>query len=102
MCQLLSIQPVHRNAELRIRLGEPDRCGRGLGTEAVRLLVAFAFADLNLERVYLYVQERNQRAIRCYEKAGFRSEGLLRRHAFVDGAYQNIVVMGVNREDMGA
>jgi len=58
-------------AELRIRIGETDARDRGLGTEAVRRLVAFGFGEMGLERIWLQVFKRNARAIRAYEKAGF-------------------------------
>src|SRR4051812_4762948 len=51
-CQLTGIHPVHRSAELRIRLGDESSRGKGYGTEAVMLLLDFAFRDLNLERVW--------------------------------------------------
>jgi RimJ/RimL family protein N-acetyltransferase len=58
-------------AELRIRIGEPAARGRGLGTEAVRQLLAHGFDRLGLRRVWLQVFPHNARAIRAYEKAGF-------------------------------
>jgi len=98
-CQLHSINHVHRSAELQIRIGEPSQRGQGYGTEAVRLLLDFAFKDLNLHRVYLHVFSTNAAAIRLYEKAGFKREGLLRKAAHIDGAYVDIVMMGILRED---
>ncbi len=98
-CQLHSISPVHRSAELQIRLGEAASRGQGLGGEAVRLLVEFGFRDLNLERIYLHVFESNAPALAAYEKVGFRREGLARRAAFVDGAWRDVVLMGLLRED---
>ncbi|MEW6279257.1 MAG: GNAT family protein [Candidatus Eremiobacterota bacterium] len=94
LAQLCGISAVHHNAELRIRLG-PEFLGRGLGTRATRLLLHLAFADLSLERVYLWVQARNERAIRSYLKCGFRVEGTLRRHSFVDGEFRDILAMGI-------
>jgi RimJ/RimL family protein N-acetyltransferase len=58
-------------AELRIRIGEQAARGRGLGTEAVRQLLAHGFDRLGLRRVWLQVFPHNARAIRVYEKAGF-------------------------------
>jgi RimJ/RimL family protein N-acetyltransferase len=98
-CQLTGIHPVHRSAELRIRLGEEAARGKGYGTEAVTLLLDFAFRDLNLERVWLHVFEDNERAARVYRKCGFRDEGLLRRAAYLDGAYKSIRVMGILRDE---
>ena len=98
-CQLHNINHVHRSAELQIRIGEPYQRGQGYGTEAVRLLLDFAFKDLNLHRVYLHVFSSNAAAIRLYEKVGFVREGLLRKAAHIDGAYVDIVVMGILREE---
>ncbi len=87
-----------------------DRCGRvtnlqpeelaafrskGHGTEAVKLLCRFGFADLNLHRIYLHVFETNSRAIRAYEKSGFVREGSLREAAFIDGKWLDVAVMGL-------
>lgn len=98
-CQLRHIDPVHRNAELQIRIGEVDERGRGNGTEAVRQLLRFGFRDLNLRRVYLNVFANNATAIRTYEKAGFQREGLLREAAHIDGRYVDVVVMGILRPE---
>jgi len=97
-CQLLNINWRHRSAELQIRIGNTMCRGRGLGTEAVRLLCEFGFADLNLHRIYLHVFETNARAIAAYEKAGFAREGLLRQAAHIEGRWVDIVPMGLIRE----
>lgn len=98
-CQLHSINSVHRSAELQIRIGEVEERGHGFGTQTVQLLLDFAFKDLNLRRVYLHVFANNIPAIRIYEKNGFKSEGLLRQAAYVDGAYMDVMVMGILRDE---
>lgn len=98
-CQLHSINFVNRTAELQIRLGSPDDRGKGYGTEAVRLLLQFAFTDLNLNRIHLRVFAGNTRAIGVYEKCGFLREGILRQGAYVDGRYVDVVVMGILRDE---
>lgn len=101
-CQLHNIHPVHRTAELQIRIGNAEVRGRGLGTEAIRLLLSFAFKDLNLHRVYLHVFASNTAAIRAYQRAEFRNEGLLRQHAHIDGSYVDVLIMGILREEFHA
>jgi RimJ/RimL family protein N-acetyltransferase len=101
-CQLLRIDRVHRTAELQIRIGDVAERGHGYGTEAVAMLVAFAFKDLNLHRVSLHVFATNERAIHAYEKAGFVREGVLRQAVHVDGRYVDLVVMGILREEHDA
>ncbi len=98
-CQLHNINPVHRTAELQIRLGVAKEQGHGYGTEAVRLLLNFAFKDLNLNRVGLHVLVTNEAALRVYEKVGFVQEGVLRKAAHIDGKYVDIAVMGILREE---
>lgn len=98
-CQLHNINMVHRFAELQIRLGNVAERGKGLGTEALRLLLDFAFKDLNLHRVYLHVFGTNAAAIKMYEKVGFVREGVLSQAAYIDGEYLDVCVMGVLREE---
>ena len=84
-----------RSAELAIVLGEEAQRGRGLGGEALGLLLAYAFGTLGLERVELEVATENTRAIRCYERAGFKPEGI-KRHAFmIGGEYTDLAMMAV-------
>lgn len=98
-CQLHSVNWIHRNAELQIRLGNKDNRGKGYGSEAVRLLLNFAFKDLNLYRIFLNVFQTNTNAIHVYEKAGFKKEGLLRKAAHIDGKYVDVILMGILREE---
>jgi RimJ/RimL family protein N-acetyltransferase len=98
-CQLTGIEPVHRCAELRIRIGEPSFRGLGYGSLAVDELLRFGFADLNLNRIYLYVFRDNAPALHVYEKAGFVREGLLREAAHIDGRYVDVVVMAILRAE---
>jgi len=95
MCQLTGINPVGRSADLQIRIGVAGARGKGLGLEAVRLLLAFGFRDLNLHRISLQVFATNARAIKTYEAAGFSHEGTLRDGAFIDGRFVDVAVMGV-------
>ena len=93
--QLLSIHHVHRSAEMRIRIGSNKHLGKGFGTEALSLLLDFAWQDLNLHRVITYVFASNGRAIASYKKAGFLEEGRLREAAYINGSWTDIIVMGV-------
>ena len=72
-----------RNRSLRIGrvLVAPAFQGRGLGEELMRRAVAYAFDELGMHRVELGVFDVNPRAITCYERVGFRSEGA-RRESF--------------------
>ncbi|MFY2060525.1 GNAT family N-acetyltransferase [Achromobacter xylosoxidans] len=91
--QLIDINAIHRSAELTIRIGEEADRGKGVGTEALSLALDFAARDLNLQRIWLRVFESNKRAQRAYEKAGFRVEGVMRRAAWIDGKWENELIM---------
>lgn len=86
-------------AEMGVAIHDKTQWGKGLGTDAVRLVVDYAFDELNLNRVGLTTDEENARAIRCYEKVGFVREGLLRQHRLLDGRFGNTVVMGILRDE---
>jgi RimJ/RimL family protein N-acetyltransferase len=77
-----------------ITIGERDAWGRGLGTEVTELMLGHAFDRLGLHRVGLSVFSYNERAIRAYEKAGFRIEGRLRDAILRDGVYWDEIQMG--------
>ena len=82
-----------------IGVGEREDWGKGYGTDAMRLILRFAFTELNLHRVSLSVYANNPRAIRSYEKAGFSIEGRLRQVVHRDGQRADEVFMGVLREE---
>jgi RimJ/RimL family protein N-acetyltransferase len=94
-CQLHSIHPIHRSAELQIRIGEPDARGRGVGAVATARLLEVGFRELGLHRIYLHVFATNEPARRLYERAGFRVEGVQRDAACVDGAWVDLVLMAI-------
>jgi RimJ/RimL family protein N-acetyltransferase len=98
-CQLLAIDLRNGTAEVQIRIGDPDARGRGLGTEALGLLLRHAFLDLGLHRVGLHVFASNERAIAAYTKSGFVREGVLRQAVLVDGAREDVVLMGILHEE---
>jgi RimJ/RimL family protein N-acetyltransferase len=74
-----------REAEIGVTIGLREYWGRGYGTDLIRTFVTYIFVSLNLDRVYLKTLDWNQRAQRCFEKAGFNRYGMSRRgeHTFV-------------------
>ena len=95
---LHDINHKNRNCMWGIWIGPPNRWGQGFGTEACRLCVTYAFNHLAMEKVSLHVYEGNDRGRRAYEKAGFVSEGLLRRHMWLDGRLRDVEIMSVFRD----
>jgi RimJ/RimL family protein N-acetyltransferase len=88
-----------RNAWVGIAIGEEEYRGKGYGTDAMNLLLKYAFHALNLHRVNLGVFEFNKRAIRSYEKCGFKYEGTERELIFKEDKRWNVHCMGVLRSE---
>lgn len=87
------IDTQDRRASFAIGILDPKYLGRGIGVEAIRLVLRFAFAQLKLHRVS--VRAYNHRAIRAYQKCGFVIEGREREAAWVNAQWHDDVVMGL-------
>ena len=88
-----------RNAWVGIGIGDPEYRGKGYGTESMQLLLGYAFKGLNLHRVNLNVFAYNKRAIRSYEKCGFRYEGTQRESIYKEDQRWDVIDMGILRSD---
>jgi RimJ/RimL family protein N-acetyltransferase len=83
-----------RRAALAIGIEDPACLGKGYGPEAIRLALGYIFST-GLHRISVRVLASNGRAIACYRKCGFQVEGRERETAFVDGRWQDDLIMGV-------
>jgi RimJ/RimL family protein N-acetyltransferase len=88
-----------RDAFVGLGIGETEYWGKGYGTDIMNVLLRFAFTEINLRRLTLTVFEYNPRAIRSYEKVGFRHEGCLRKVINKEGRRWDILYMGILREE---
>jgi RimJ/RimL family protein N-acetyltransferase len=100
--QLDDIQWTHGVGWIAIGIGDPDYRSRGYGYEAMSLLLQFAFNEINLHRVQLTVFAYNTRAIRLYEKLGFRHEGVFREALLRDGQRYDVLLYGLLRHEWSA
>jgi RimJ/RimL family protein N-acetyltransferase len=96
------IDEKNRLGELLITIGEKGYWNKGYGTDTILLLLKLAFQEVNLQKVELRVFEYNERAIKVYEKCGFKREGVRRRALFRDGRYYDQILMGILREEFTA
>jgi RimJ/RimL family protein N-acetyltransferase len=99
---LHQVDLVNRGAMLGISIGDRAWQGRGYGREAIRLVLKYAFEELNLNRVGLAVFADNWRAIRTYQKVGFVQEGCLRQAQYRNGRYQDAYRFGMLRSEWEA
>jgi RimJ/RimL family protein N-acetyltransferase len=87
------------NAWVGIGIGERALWGKGYGTDAMRIILRYAFTELNLNRVSLNVFEVNPRAVASYIKAGFREEGRAPKSLLIAGRRCDLIFMGILRSE---
>ena len=90
---LRDYDPVSRKAEYGVFIGEKEQKGKGIGTEALKLTMEFAFDELKLHKVFARAFSDNQASIHSLLKGGFRQEACLRDEVLVAGRYRDIILL---------
>lgn len=96
---LLDIDKKNNKAEYYICV-DYSYSGKGIGTESSKLLLKYAFDNLNINKIYLYTEENNKNAQHLFEKIGFHKEGLLKDDIKNNGEFVNRVYYGIWKEDI--
>ncbi|HZU85907.1 MAG TPA: GNAT family protein, partial [Anaerolineaceae bacterium] len=96
---LLRMFPAWRNTDLSIILGDKSTWSKGYGTEAMVLMLDYAFGYLNFHRVAIGVVGSNTRALRFYEKIGFQREGIQREGYYYNHTYQDFIMMAILEDE---
>lgn len=92
LVELVEIDHVHRRAEFQIII-DPTFQGKGYANLATKLAMEYGFSVLNLYKLYLIVDQENEKAIHIYTKLGFEIEGILKHEFFINGKYRNTLRM---------
>ena len=88
-----------RNTDLSIIIGEKEEWRKGYGTEAIHLLLDYAFGYLNFHRIEVGVVGFNEAAIHFYEKMGFKKEGITRDGYYYDHQYHDFIMMSILEDE---
>lgn len=96
---LHSIEWNNGAAQLAIGIGESGYRGKGYGTDALQVILRYAFQELNLYRLGLDVIASNTRAVHTYDRLGFQPEGRMRGAVLRDGQRTDRVYMGILRDE---
>ncbi len=89
---------LDRRAEYGRLIGDMSVRSKGYGSEAVRLILGYAFDQLNLHKVYASCLASNAPAIRSNQKNGLEIEASFKEYRFVEGHFEDVVYMGITRQ----
>jgi RimJ/RimL family protein N-acetyltransferase len=98
IARLHAIDFHNGNSTLTMGIGDMADRMHGYATDALHLMLRFAFHELNLHRVSVWPSEDNLPLMRLVEKAGFEEEVRRRKAAFHDGSYWDVIHMGLLRQ----
>jgi RimJ/RimL family protein N-acetyltransferase len=99
---LMNISDANESAELSVIVGHPNDRHQGYGTEAIGLLLRYAFEELGLNRVGLSAFDFNEEAIAAYEKLGFAIEGRYRQAIKRKSRFHDAILMSVMKSEWQA
>lgn len=98
-CSLFDIDFINGKATLGIFIGDEKYRNKGLGKEAINLLIGYGFNTLNLNNIMLTVFSFNERAIKCYKKVGFKEFGRRRGDTLKNNKRYDTIYMDIIREE---
>lgn len=93
------IDHMNRTGKSGIFIGEKRYWSKGYATDALILILKHVFIDKGLQKVWAGVFEENTASLKMAEKCGYKVEGVMAKHSFVDGEFKNIVMVAVFVED---
>lgn len=102
VCGYKEVQWYANHTMLWMGIGNRDERGKGYGTDALKIMLRYAFREMNMNRVALEVADFNAPARRSYEKCGFQLEGTLRQYMYREGRYWDMHLMALLRDDWEA
>jgi len=96
---LHQIDWLNKFAEIGIIIGNEESRGKGYATEAIHLVVEHAFNKMNLRKVYAGMIHGNETSKTAFEAVGFKVEGVLRKHFYLNGKYLDCYRMGLLKSE---
>jgi RimJ/RimL family protein N-acetyltransferase len=99
MTGLLNINHLHQNAQFYITIGEKEYWGKKIPDEVIPLVLEHGFMELNLNKIYLWTINSNERARKVYERNGFDLEAVMKQHYFCRGKFQDLYQQAVLKEE---
>lgn len=91
--ELIDMQEFHTPYGMDIVIGETSYWNKGIGTEIIQTLIKHLFEHLKADIIFIDPQTWNKRAIRCYEKCGFKTIDIIKERELHDGEYKDSLIM---------
>jgi len=95
------IQPERYQAEMGYDL-DPAFWGKGIMTEALSAIIQYGFDQMGLHRIEVLISHQNKRSQKLIRRLGFKREGVLRDHYFVEGRFSDDVIFSLLKEEWKA
>ncbi|MCF8009359.1 MAG: GNAT family N-acetyltransferase [Halanaerobiales bacterium] len=95
----IKIDHKNRYGEIALVIGDPNNRSKGIGREAMELMINFGFEQLNLNRIELSCYDYNKRAIKLYKNLGFKEEGVRRKRRYYNNKYNDELKFSLLREE---
>lgn len=96
---LTDINYINRTAESHILIGNKEYWGQGYACEALHEILCYGFEERGLNRVFAHVNIDNLASLRMHVKCGYKQEGILRQAVFKNGAFKDVVVMSILKDE---
>jgi RimJ/RimL family protein N-acetyltransferase len=97
--RIYGIEWAHGTGVVKLGIGDAADRGKGYGTEALRLLLRFAFSEINLYRLSALISQDNAVALHVFREAGFMEEVRRRKALYRDGHRFDLIHVGILREE---
>ena len=102
LTSIVAIDWINRSARSQVMIGDKAQWGKGYGTQAVEETVRFGFLHRGFERMWVRIVDTNLASIALHEKVGYRREGVMRRAVFKNGAFHDVVILSLLRDEFDA
>ena len=93
------IDKKNKKVELDIIIGPQTNLSKGLGTDALKTLMEHLFNSFDINKIIISARANNPRAIKAYQKVGFKKEGLLKEENYFKGEFVDYVIFGLLKRD---
>lgn len=99
MTGLLNINRKHQHAQFYITIGEKEYWGKHIPDEVIPLVLDYGFFEHNLNKIYLWTINNNERARTVYERNGFKLEGIMKEQFYCRRKFQDLYQHAILKSD---